>query len=144
MFTTEQPWFHFLTHCIVLEENCETDYKVMYWFLRGGSHWNGIICSNLRDEWIKSDQVNVIYIAHNHIASMGFTICTVNDILCPYTLDLSEENLFPMLRKKIPSPTKEGSFSQDGQTLSICRMNGKQQQIHYLEVALTEYLICIM
>ena len=34
---------------------------------------------------IKSNQINFIHIAqnHNHIASMGFTICTVNNILCP-------------------------------------------------------------
>ena len=38
--------------------------------------------------WIhsfKSNQISFIYIAQhlNHIASMGFTVCTVNDILCP-------------------------------------------------------------
>ena len=33
----------------------------------------------------ESDQINFIYIAQNqnHIASVGFTICTVNDLLCP-------------------------------------------------------------
>ena len=28
---------------------------------------------------------------HNHIASAGFTICTAIDIICPYTLNSSEE-----------------------------------------------------
>ena len=39
----------------------------------------------IKSNQIKSDQINFIYIAqnHNHIASMGFTVCTVNDILCP-------------------------------------------------------------
>ena len=34
---------------------------------------------------IKSNQINFIYTAHNcnHIASVGFTISTVNNILCP-------------------------------------------------------------
>ena len=47
---------------------------------------------------VKSNQINVIYIAqnHNHIASMGFTICTVNNILCPS----SEEKLHRLMEKK--------------------------------------------
>ena len=36
---------------------------------------------------IKSNQINFIHIDHNHIASMGFIICTVNYILCPWTLN---------------------------------------------------------
>ena len=33
-----------------------------------------------------SNQISFVYIAQNHnrIASVGFTICTVNNILCPY------------------------------------------------------------
>uniref|UniRef100_A0A671V5G1 Symplekin scaffold protein n=1 Tax=Sparus aurata TaxID=8175 RepID=A0A671V5G1_SPAAU len=40
---------------------------------------------HLQSNQIKSNQINFIYIAqnHNHIASVGFTICTVNNILCP-------------------------------------------------------------
>ena len=40
-----------------------------------------------------SNQINFIYIAKNHIASVGLTVCKVNDIPCPYTLNLSEKNL---------------------------------------------------
>ena len=48
---------------------------------------------------IKSD---FIYIAqnHNHIVSVGFTICTVNGILCPYTLYSSEEKVAMLIEKK--------------------------------------------
>ena len=44
--------------------------------------------------YVTSNQINFIYFAQNHnrITSMGFTICTVNDILCPtryITLDVT-------------------------------------------------------
>ena len=35
----------------------------------------------------------------NHISSLGFTICTVNNILCPLILDLSEEKLAMKMEK---------------------------------------------
>ena len=51
---------------------------------------------------IKSNQINVIYIAqnHNHFATMGFTICTVNHILCPSTLNSSDGKLKIFMEKK--------------------------------------------
>ena len=52
-----------------------------------GSYFTDIVLNQIK---IKS---NFIYIGQNRndIASVGFTICTVNDILSPYTLDSSEE-----------------------------------------------------
>ena len=39
----------------------------------------------MMNQVFKSNQISFIFIAqnHNHIASVGFTICTVNNILCP-------------------------------------------------------------
>ena len=56
-----------------------------------------------RNKNIKSNQINFVYIAqsHNHIASMGFTICTVNNILCPQTLNSSEEKCHMLKKKRI-------------------------------------------
>ena len=52
---------------------------------------------------------------------MGFTICTVNSILCPQTLDLSEE--------ETPGrATEEESLSQDRQTCNRCCMYRTEQQ----------------
>lgn len=40
-------------------------------------------------------QINFIHIDqnHHHDASVGLTICTVNNILCPQILDSSEDKL---------------------------------------------------
>ena len=58
--------------------------------------------SSLPFKPLKSNQINFIYIAqnHNHTASMGFTVCTGNSILCPQNLDLSEEKLNMLMKKK--------------------------------------------
>ena len=101
-----------------------------------------------------------MYIAqnHNHIASMGFTSCTVNDILCPSSLDSSEEKPCHVDGKKDPfnrvkkqnkkktmeetsgRATEEGPLFQVGQTCNRCRMCRKEQQIS-LQVTLTQSLI---
>ena len=79
-----------------------------------GSHCGHFILAKLcilcHISWTKHDgskpsnQIKCfVYIAHNHnhIASMGFIICTVNNILCP-SLDLSEEKLAMLMVKKTP------------------------------------------
>ena len=44
-----------------------------------------------------------IYVAqnHNHIASVGSTICKVNNILCPQILDLTVEKLATLKKKNL-------------------------------------------
>ena len=49
------------------------------------------ICTNMTVTQINFNSI-LSYVAqnHNHIALMGFTICTVHNILCPWSLYWSE------------------------------------------------------
>lgn len=48
-------------------------------------------------------------VAHNHIVWVGFSVCAVNDILCPQTFALREKNL-PRKQKNLErNLRKEGS-----------------------------------
>ena len=64
---------------------------------------------------IKSIFINIAK-HHDHIASMGFTICTVNDIVCPQTLEMSEEqlsNVEGLNRKRKMEETSGGTTGED-------------------------------
>ena len=90
----------------------------------------GLIKSQLQP--LKSNQIRFIFIApnHNNLASADFTTCTVNDILCPQSLELREEKLhilrnitFNREKKETSGRApEEGSLSQDGQRDSGCHM----------------------
>ena len=49
-----------------------------------------------------------------------------------------------MMEETSGTAREEGSLSQDGQTCNRCGMCRKEQQNHYLQVVLTEYLIQII
>ena len=92
-------------------------------------------------------QIHFIYIAQNRnrIASMGFTVCTVNNILCPSLLWPSvrvrknftcwwKKNPFNRVKKKTMEETsgratEEGSLFHDGQTCNRCCMYRKVQPL---------------
>ena len=93
----------------------------------------------------KSIQIIFLYTAqnHNHIASVG-TMCTVNDTLCPQTLDSSEEDLSkkPFNRRggEKMEETSGGAMEEDPSP----RTNRAEQQHHNLQIALTEFMIQTM
>ena len=53
----------------------------------------------MNTKWNKWSQNQITLINkvqnHNHFASMGFTICTANEILRPPTLNLNDEKNLP-------------------------------------------------
>ena len=126
----------------------------MVWLATGFGQWDNLINwpltfehKQIACEILTSNQINFIYIAQNqnHIASMGFTICTVNNILCPYTHDSSGEKLHVLMEKKKTfnkvnkrtreetsgRPTEEGSLFQDGLTCNRNKSQLHKQKVWY-------------
>ena len=75
-----RTWLQFSTDLFIKRPMC----KIWPDFLF--KNWSAEIMLKISMYYqIKSNQINFIYIAqnHSHFASVGFTICTVKNILCP-------------------------------------------------------------
>ena len=69
---------------------------------------------------------------------MGFTICTVNNILCPKTLDSSEEKLHMLIKKKPFNRVKKKKKWKKPQKEPQRRDPSSRTDRHAIDVACTE------
>ena len=92
-------------------------------------------CLPLQEVSIKSNQINFNYVAQNpnHIASMGFTIYTVNNILCPCHVE--KNNLSTGGKKKMGETS--GRATEEGSLSHLSDYMLHQTQVVYFQVKKT-------